>query len=92
MSFREAYQAVLKDEEMKMPGVSSISCGQRKGVLLLSHLLNESPWSWNLGGTHHLWVTVGNSEFSQLWAWEVLGKGCVILLVAVGYKDSRTRV
>ena len=29
-----------------------------------------------------LWVT----EFSQLWAREVLGKGCVILLVAVGMK------
>lgn len=58
-------------------------------MLLPSHLLNESPWSWNLGGAHHPGMTVGNSEFSQLWAREVLGKGCVILLVAVGYKDSQ---
>lgn len=81
-----------KDEEMKMTGVSWISCGLRKGVLLLSHLLNESPRSWNLGGAPHPGMTVGNSEFSQLWAQEVLGKDCVILLVAVGYEDSRTRV
>ena len=57
-----------KDEEMKMTGVSWISCGLRKGVLLLSHLLNESPRSWNLGGAPHPGMTVGNSEFSQLWA------------------------
>ena len=67
-----------------MTGVSWISCGLRKGVLLLSHLLNESPRSWNLGGAPHPGMTVGNSESSQLWAQEVLGKDCVILLVAVG--------
>lgn len=49
VELREAYQAVLKDEEMKMPGVSSTSCGQSgKGVLLLSHLLNESPGAGTL--------------------------------------------
>ena len=55
------YQAVLqKDEAMKMTGVSCIRCGLRKGVLLLSHSLNASAWSWCLGGTRHPWMTVGN--------------------------------
>ena len=41
---------------------------------------------------HRPGMTAGISEFSQLWAWEVLGKGCAILWVAVGGRDCRARV